>query len=174
RKAEALTHKGPVAELVNQFQECMAYVNWSEQTKIVMFNRKLKPDLRRALLASPKKDTFDEWAPIVIDKDNELHELEVDLRREEKISKPKATGNGRPSDRSYSSPSWRSSDRPGTSNSPSQSGTSAPDTNGPTPMEVDALRQAPRGPLTPEERAYRDANGLCRYCGGKHKIAECP
>ncbi|TBU41170.1 hypothetical protein BD309DRAFT_836063, partial [Dichomitus squalens] len=154
RKAEALTHKGPVAELVNQFQECMSYVNWSEQTKIVMFNRKLKPDLRRTLLASPKKDTLDEWAPIVIDKDNELHELEVDLRREEKISKPKATGNGRPSDRSYR--------------------TSAPDTNGPTPMEVDALRQAPRGPLTPEERAYRDANGLCRYCGGKHKIAECP
>ena len=175
RKAEALTHKGPVADLVNQFQECMAYVNWSEQTKIIVFTRKLKPELRRALLAAPKRDTFDEWAPIVIEKDNELHELEVDLRREEKLAKSKAVGYARPSDRASGSGStnWRSGDRPTVTHPFSQFSSSVPDSNGPAPMDVDAMRQVPRGPLTAEEKAYRDEHGLCRYCAGKHKLSEC-
>lgn len=38
-------------------------------------------------------------------------------------------------------------------------------------MEIDALRH--RGPVSPQERERRREQGLCAYCGGKHKIDMC-
>lgn len=43
------------------------------------------------------------------------------------------------------------------------------------PMEINALRTHPRGPLTQEEKKRRRALGLCNYCGGPNHIAsDCP
>ena len=45
--------------------------------------------------------------------------------------------------------------------------------NVPEPMEIDAMRR--RGPLSPEERQRRMANGLCLVCGDKgHLRLNCP
>ncbi|EPS97351.1 hypothetical protein FOMPIDRAFT_93654 [Fomitopsis schrenkii] len=41
----------------------------------------------------------------------------------------------------------------------------------PVPMEVDAICH--RGPVSPQERQRRRDQGLCAYCGGKHKIDDC-
>ncbi|KAJ2607317.1 hypothetical protein H4S08_004867 [Coemansia sp. RSA 1365] len=47
--------------------------------------------------------------------------------------------------------------------------------NGPMPMEIDAVRTAPRGPLTHAEREHRRMHNLCYYCAQNGHIArECP
>ena len=38
-------------------------------------------------------------------------------------------------------------------------------------MEIDAVK---RGPITAEEKARRKKEGLCYYCAGKHRAANCP
>lgn len=49
----------------------------------------------------------------------------------------------------------------------------------PEPMDLSATQNESkpdesRNPVTDKERAYRRANNLCFYCGGKHRIASCP
>ena len=46
---------------------------------------------------------------------------------------------------------------------------------GPSPMELNGAKvDRPRGPLTAEEKAYRDKHNLCRYCGkAGHSVDTC-
>ena len=162
RRIEALSQKGSAADFANQYVECLAYIDWSEQVKINQFTRRLKPDLRKLIVNVKRPATLDEWIPIVIEADNNLHELEIELKRDEKRFK---------SNNSSQHPNGpRPRYDPPTPPAPSSTGS-----NDPTPMEVDATRQGPRGPLTPEEKELCRRYKLCFYCGaGSHQFKDCP
>ena len=163
RRIEALSQKGSAADFANQYVECLAYIDWSEQVKINQFTRRLKPDLRKLLVNIKRPATLDEWIPIVVEADNNLHELEIELKRDEKRFKPGTSQRTNGPRLRYDPPAPPA---------PSSTGSGSSE---PTPMEVDATRQGPRGPLTPEEKERRRMQKLCFYCGaGNHQFKDCP
>ncbi len=78
---EALRQTGSAASYTNQFLECLAYLDWTEETKLTQFNRGLKPDLLRALAFTKRELTLDKWIPVVILADDNLFEIDQELKR---------------------------------------------------------------------------------------------
>ncbi|OJT14381.1 hypothetical protein TRAPUB_9063 [Trametes pubescens] len=78
---EALRQTGSAASYTNQFLECLAYLYWTEETKLTQFNRGLKPDLLRALAFTKRDLTLDKWIPVVILTDDNLFEIDQELKR---------------------------------------------------------------------------------------------
>ncbi|CDO68969.1 hypothetical protein BN946_scf184782.g17 [Trametes cinnabarina] len=80
-KIESLRQTGSAASYANQFLECLAYLDWTEETKLTQFNRGLKPDLLRALAIRKRESTLEKWIPVVVEADDNLYEIDQELRR---------------------------------------------------------------------------------------------
>ena len=164
-KLETLRQTGSAAAYANQFEECLDYLDWTQQMAITQFDRGLKPEVSLALVTFRQPETLSEWIPLVVDTDNKLHQLQLESkRRGTKPNKSDTPGQDRNRDRSY---------HPRSSNAHPQPAPPPQNNNGPVPMEIDQVTQGKR--LTPEERARRKGKGLCLYCGAdNHLIAKCP
>ncbi|CDO78103.1 hypothetical protein BN946_scf184480.g1 [Trametes cinnabarina] len=167
-KIESLRQTGSAASYANQFLECLAYLDWTEETKLTQFNRGLKPDLLRALAIRKRESTLEKWIPVVVEADDNLYEIDQELRRRgikpgqsSKTAQPKARDTRPPNPLPPST-------SPSTIANPSSSTA--------VPMDVDAIRQSrPRGPLSEAEKERRRKNNLCFYCGeGGHTFKNCP
>ena len=174
-KIDALSQTGSVSTYAARYFELLVHVDWSEQTKIDTFYRKLKPAVKDIISYTPvdkRPKTFKKYVDFCIDIDNRVHEREVERRHEAKSSYPAKSSNSShnfiPSSSSSSPPSPSVPSvlplLPSTTLSPGE------------PMEIDATKVGkPRGPLTPEERQRRIDLSLCLYCGGEnHDVNSCP
>ena len=81
RKLEKLEQTGSAAAYANQFQELLTYIDWNPFMQVISFDRGLKAELKKALIHVERPDNLDEWIPIVIAADNQLHNLKLDLKR---------------------------------------------------------------------------------------------
>jgi hypothetical protein len=168
-KIDALSQTGSVASYAARYFELLVHVDWSEQTKIDTFYRKLKPTVKDIISYTPvdkRPKTFKKYVDFCIDIDNRVHEREVERRHEAKPTNTvKSSNPSRNTNNSSFSPCV-----PPTSSS--SSSTLPPG----EPMEIDATKTGkPRGPLTPEERQHRKDLKLCLYCGGpNHDAKSCP
>ncbi|KAL7280853.1 hypothetical protein ACG7TL_005797 [Trametes sanguinea] len=167
-KLESLTQTGSAAAYANQFEEYLSYLDWTPKMAITQFDCGLKPDLLLTLVTKDRPPTLTEWIPIVVDADNQLHNLQVEARqRGKQPSKPSSSAT-RTADRSTTSRTVTTT----TTASASMPTTTTSASNDVVPMEVDAIKH---GKLTAAERERRRKEGLCFYCGqGKHRISECP
>jgi hypothetical protein len=168
-KIDALSQTGSVANYAARYFELLVHVDWSEQTKIDTFYRKLKPAVKDIISYTPvdkRPNTFKKYVDFCIDIDNRVHEREVERRHEAKSSNL-----GKPSSSSRNTNNSSFSPRV-----PSASTSSSSALPPGEPMEIDATKTGkPRGPLTPEERQRRKDLKLCLYCGGaNHTAHSCP
>lgn len=178
-KIEALEQTSSASTYANQFFEYLAYLDWTEETKLTQFNRGLKPELRRALAITKRETTLEKWAQVVVEADKNLYQVDREIRRR---GGNKSSTNNKSSGNQSSNTTGKGRDQRdsrSTTSQPSSSTTNpAPSssTSGVVPMDVDAMRQSrPRGPLTDAEKEHRRKNNLCFYCGeGNHSFKNCP
>jgi hypothetical protein len=127
----------------------MSKLDWNEPTKIYMFRRGLREEVKDLLVGKNHSQRFVDYVKECIRLDNEWN-----ARQEEKKAKRNAF--------------------PILSLQPSHAYQRAPSPDplaGTTPMELDGTRRQ----ITPTEKARRRAQGLCLYCGlSGHFAASCP
>jgi len=171
-KIDALSQMGSVASYAARYFKLLVHVDWSEQTKIDTFYRKLKPAVKDIISYTPVDKcpkTFKKYVDFCIDIDNHVHEREVDHCHEAKPSNSSKSSNPSHHTHNSSAPvhSHSSPAFPSSSSTPLPAG---------EPMEIDATKTGkPRGPLTPEECQRHKDLKLCLYCGGpNHDAKSCP
>ena len=152
-KLKSLKQTGSCASYASRSRELHDHLKLDDFTKINYFYDGLKEAIKDLLVTVKRKQVFDDFVNQCIEIDNRVHERE----RERKHSSRPSTS--RPQD-----------SRP-------RASASTPSYSAPTPssqvvpMEIDAVK---RGPITAEEKARRKKEGLCYYCAGKHRAANCP
>ena len=152
-KLKSLKQTGSCASYASRSRELHYHLKLDDFTKINYFYDGLKEAIKDLLVTVKRKQVFDDFVNQCIEIDNRVHERE----RERKHSSRPSTS--RPQD-----------SRP-------RASASTPSYSAPTPssqvvpMEIDAVK---RGPITAEEKARRKKEGLCYYCAGKHRAANCP
>ena len=152
---------GSCAAYVARFEELLPFVDWSDQSSINTFYKGLKPRVKDGLVSVLGKPTiFRDYTKLCIEIDN------VAWRREQERKTEKSSSSRNDNTlRAFPAP------RPSTAATPGISTAISPG----VPMEIDATKLGkPHGPLSQKERDDRRAKGLCLYCGGPHKIANCP
>lgn len=159
---DLLVQTGSCAAFASRFRELLPDLDLTEdRSKIDYFRKRLKDNIKDALANIPRRATptnFDRYVEMCIDIDNNLHRRQLETQK-----KSRATS----STHNNSSNSRNNHTTP----APSSSSTLPPG----IPMEIDATKTKPHGPLTDEEKARRKREGLCAYCGqGKHLIENCP
>ena len=190
-------HCGSAANYYSRYNELCSRVDWSDFTLIDTFHEGLKPCVKSALKYVREKDrpkTFKEFAELCIEFDNLAWREEQDLRREK--GETFSTESSEPAPTVFitqmlptplptlTPPIYTMAPPPLTPQPMYTPVTSAPAytsppipilSNEPTPMEIDAMRSRPRGPLTEAERLKRKQDGLCMYCGAAgHLKNKCP
>ncbi|KAF5387625.1 hypothetical protein D9615_000718 [Tricholomella constricta] len=178
QRLDQLKQTGSVHYYLTSFMEIASHLDMTEQTKISRFMKGLKPIVKDALvMVVNRPTTLEEWEPLVISIDTNLHQREVERRIEDKLSggkkKKEKDGNYNTSNSATYVPPYAKQANP-SSNQPNP--TSTADV---VPMEIDAVATEPKpsGPrpkLTPEERKRRFDNKLCLYCGcARHLAHDC-
>lgn len=153
-KIENLKQRASASKYASAFREIMVHLPITDDIiKINMFRKGLKDDVRALFVTITEPKIFDQYVEQAITFDNRLHARAQELGTNRKhltafLPVPVTTSHA------------------ATPATPSSS------TNGPVPMEVDAVRH--HGPLTDAEKQRRRDNNLCAYCGGKHKVDDCP
>lgn len=149
RKLDKLRQAASCAAYAARSRELHAYLDLSDTTKINMFYKGLKAELKDTLAPLQKPTDFDEYVTFCTTIDNRLHFRNLEKKEETKTRSS-------------------SSSFPYSQASPSSSTPS----NDVVPMEIDSIK---RGPITAEEKERRRAGGLCYYCGqGVHRADDCP
>ncbi|KAG2190784.1 hypothetical protein INT47_000266 [Mucor saturninus] len=150
-----------IATMAGEFRRVAANVSWNESALCAAFYRALNEELKDELARAPRPGTLNELIEACMRIDNRIQE-----RRLERARTNRTYGN------SYNTANmFRANHHQPTINP----ATRPHQYTGPTPMEIDATRMAPRGPLTPEEKDRRRNLGLCLYCGQPgHMARQCP
>ena len=73
-----------------------------------------------------------------------------------------------------SNPSKKASKQTPPSGKPTQSSSNKPKTKSKTPDGISKVLDPATGSLNAEERARREKEVVCIYCGGKHSLEACP
>lgn len=165
RKLRSLTQTGAVSQYISKFHEIVAHLTMSEQSKIAEFKKGLKDDLKEFLIGKTVPATLQDFEPIVIQVDNDLHEFNLE-------KKSRSDNKSKNSNSSTSNKSTHGYVAPKTPFVPYAPRASIPSGTEVVPMEVDALQPAGRIKLTQEERKRRSDNGLCMYAGCDLKDAK--
>lgn len=158
RQLQALRQIGSTSTYAARFRELIVHLELTEQSKVEVFWAGLKEQVRYGLAIAGKPDTINELITRAIKLDNDLHQHQIETTRK----KP----NHHSASRDSASKSTQST---------SQTTTTTHASNQVVPMDIDAIRTAPRGPITPVERQRRIDNRLCLYCGEEgHMVSVCP
>lgn len=161
QKLNSLRQTGACSAYRAVFISHLAYVDLSEQSKIDIFKRGLKSEVRDALASRGRRNqpqTFSDLIEDAVDIDDGQHANRV-LER---------TCNGSNSNRAKTSHTHVPSSTTPVSTTPSAS------SSGVVPMEVDATRVG-HGHVDDKEKQRRRDLNLCRYCGeAGHIAAACP
>jgi hypothetical protein len=141
--------KRSVTALVSQFQ-CLvieAGFKFDNPSLFGIFYKALNDEVKDELIKQARPTKLDEYFLAAINIDDRLHQ-----RRQERNAN-------------------RSTPR---QNNGGSNNSSSSQSSGPTPMEIDATSNQPRGRLTEAEKQRRRANNLCLYCGSAdHKVKNC-
>jgi len=161
RKLENLKQTGSARNYSVQFKTYTAILGIEDpDIKIMMYKRRLKPTIQRALALVVGIDSFDALVEKSIDIDEAIFEQEKAEKAERKatsatLATPPAHPPSAPSSvLAYSCPP------PAFSRSSTANQGTRPPTFGPS-----LPTSGPRPPLSDDEKARRHAQGLCRYCG---------
>ena len=147
-KIDALSQTGSVASYAVHYFELLIHVDWSEQTKINTFYRKLKlmvKDIISYTLVDKHLKTFKKYIGFCIDIDNHVHEWEVKHCHETKPTNAVKSSN----------PSCNTNNSSFSPHIPLTSLSSSSTLHPGEPMEIDVMKTGkPCGPLTPEEHQH--------------------
>ncbi|EED85219.1 predicted protein [Postia placenta Mad-698-R] len=153
-KIENLKQCASASKYASTFREIMVHLPITDDIiKINMFRKGLKDDVCMLLITITEPKIFDQYVEQAITFDNQLHACAQELGTNRKhltafLPVPVTTSHA------------------ATPATPSSS------TNGPVPMEGDAVRH--HGLLTDAKKQRHCDNNLYAYCGGKHKVDDCP
>lgn len=143
-KIRALSQgRSTAASYSSRFKQLAADLTWNDAALISQLRSGLSNAVKDMLVyQDPLPSDLESFINLTIRLDNRIVERENDKRR--------ASAPPRSQNHHY---------------------TPLPSSTTSTPMEIDAIRTKPRGPLTNEERARRFAENLCMYCGGSGHVA---
>lgn len=162
RQLNALKQMGSAATYAARFRELVVHLDLTEQSKVDMFFKGLKESVGYGLTIAGKPSTIDDLISHAIKLDNDLYQYNTNTKK-----KSSAQDHSKPRDHTPKAPT---SSHTTTTTSHSQSTSSDV-----VPMDIDAVRTAPRGPLSAAERQRRLDNKLCLYCGeAGHLVSACP
>ncbi|RDB20221.1 Retrotransposon-derived protein PEG10 [Hypsizygus marmoreus] len=161
QRLDQLKQTGSAHYYLTSFMEIASHLDMTEQTQISRFMKGLKPAVKDALVTITNRPvTLEDWEPLVISIDSNLHQRDVEHRLESKggfVLKKK-----KEKDPNFNTTNSATYVPPNTS-------TSNADV---VPMDIDAITAStsstsstPRGKLTATERDLRFKNKLCLYCG---------
>lgn len=166
RKIETLQQTGSAASYISSFKDCCAHLDLTEQTKIAKFKKGLKKELKDYLVGVIMPATFALMEPLVLQVDNDLTELNYEIKAAGKSNNSNNSSHKSTSSNNFS-PFKSASTTAAAPAFPSIPGTEV------VPMEVDAIKQTLK--LTKEERKRRMDNNLCLYAGCEGHVSEnCP
>ena len=158
REFHEIKQTGSVAEFADRYITTLEYLeNEMANLRYQGFLYRLKPRVQESLTSRgddlPGVHEFERLVKTAILVDERIH-----------------------SNRSHQSPRTV-----GTSSTPRNTAKPSSTNDGPAPMDVDVngVDSRPSGSkddrrIKAEEREFRKTNNLCFFCGGKHKLAECP
>ncbi|KAI0638906.1 hypothetical protein C8Q77DRAFT_1044503 [Trametes polyzona] len=159
-KIEVLMQTGSTALYANQFLKCLAYLNWTEETKLMQFNCSLKPNLLCALTITKCESTLEKWILVIVLVDNNLYEIDQEL----KCCGANQTSHPLPSHSSYMIRNPHNTCAPNLLSTTTITMTSST-------VSTSCLC----GPLTKAEKEQHCKSNLCFYCGeGSHTFKNCP
>ncbi|GLB44446.1 hypothetical protein LshimejAT787_1700730 [Lyophyllum shimeji] len=169
QRLDALKQTGSAHYYLTSFMEIASHLDMTEQTKISRFMKGLKPIVKDHLVnIIDRPSTLEAWEPFIIAVDTNLHQRDVERRREQ--------GN------SYHKKHTRDFHTTTAAYVPSKTVTPSSSLDV-VPMDVDAITSpatttprssAPRGKLTAAEREDHFKRNLCLYCGRPgHAVKEC-
>ncbi|RDB14615.1 Retrotransposon-derived protein PEG10 [Hypsizygus marmoreus] len=171
QRLDQLKQTGSAHYYLTSFMELASHLDMTEQTKISRFMKGLKPSVKDHLVTIVNRPlTLEEWEPLVISIDSNLHQRDIERRLEgNSNAKNGFAKKKKEKDLSYNTTNSAMYVPPGATTAPSSDV---------VPMDVDAITtstsSAPRGKLTPAERDLRFKNKLCLYCGKpNHVVNDC-
>lgn len=169
----ALNQTGPAQDYANSFDNIVAYLDLSEQSKRQRFFTGLKARVQERILDPLDTELFPTYASLVdkaIRYDNLLHNH---FTHQSNTTAAPTSGRSK----NISTTSHTKSSNASTQQSRYQPSSSPSNVTASThePMDVDAIKIPKTTAEKAAQRAYRMANGLCTCCGAKgHFIKECP
>ncbi|KAF5384867.1 hypothetical protein D9615_000927 [Tricholomella constricta] len=87
QRLDQLKQTGSVHYYLTSFMEIASHLDMTEQTKISRFMKGLKPTVKDALVMIVNRPTtLEEWEPLVISIDTNLHQREIERKIEEKLN----------------------------------------------------------------------------------------
>src|SRR5436190_230550 len=153
-----------VAAYAAEFQETVMPLDLEDDSLMSMFYRGLNSGIKETLISFPEAKTFDE----LLDQCVSIDQRQFALRKEQKTTASRSKAPSNSADGSKPSSNFKKPSHSGTpysrSGNPSQPNSNSKQTS-----------SRPRGPVSEEERARRQANNLCYRCGSSnHMRIDCP
>jgi len=156
----ALKQKGSACNFSIEFKTFASILQLDEGTMISKYKEKLKDTVQQGIAYTTGITSFELLVAKSIEIDQVLYKIaKASTKKDESRAQKPISKDSTPSQPKNSSSSH--------SKHSTQQNVSAPQA-APHPSH-------PRGPLSQEEQAHREANHLCMYCGdGDHQIQDCP
>jgi len=157
----ALKQKGSARNFSIEFKTFASILQLNEGTMISEYKEKLKDTVQQGIAYTTGITSFELLVAKSIEIDQVLYKIaKASAKKDESHAQKPISRDSTPSQSKNSS-------SPSHSKHSTQQNASAP-RSAPHPSH-------PHGPLSQEERARREANHLCMYCGdGDHQIQDCP
>ncbi|PYS87350.1 MAG: hypothetical protein DMF62_12755 [Acidobacteria bacterium] len=161
-----------VAAYAAEFQETVMPLDLEDDSLMSMFYRGLNSGIKETLISFPEAKTFDE----LLDQCVSIDQRQFALRKEQKTTASRSKAPGNSTDGSKPSSNFKKPSHSGTPYSrPGNASHPRGDSQPSSRSKPSSSSSRPRGPVSEEERARREANNLCYRCGSsKHMRIDCP
>lgn len=161
------------------FQLLASSLEWGDAALLSQFQLNLSPEVKKMLIFYPRPTQLHDLINLAIQCDNRLAEARAEAKEVHRSSAVPPTSDAMQVDAIRTRPQRPPRTTPATPVIiPTAAPLAAPVATAAIATPVAATTATTgtrRGPLTPDERAHRIAQGLCLYCGlAGHLIAACP
>ncbi|KAI7943459.1 hypothetical protein MJO28_010987 [Puccinia striiformis f. sp. tritici] len=158
-----MKESGKASAYIAQFRTLQSRISWNDSAFTFHFRKGLPPRITDQLVISGLRLTSLQQ---LIDRTIELDNCYHDKNRSKKpdTSSKQDDSSKSNSNKSSKKPQQQSSGTPASSSSKPRTRT--------TPQEISSVLSK-EGFLKGDERARREKEGLCMYCGGKHDLDTC-
>lgn len=188
RRWANLQQRSSITQYLSDFKTIEAHLNLTEEDKYHQFKKGLRSNVLDQLALQPRPATLDELIKLANQVDMHIYEHSKNKSEDTRNSNRKPSGYGNNNSTFQRRPfnnTYQTNRQPGNgfqqrtfnkASYPNNQPTTSHKWPSSTPvedrMQLDTIK---RGPLSPQEKDYRQRNNLCMYCGKPgHSAINCP